>query len=94
VGFEDKFLLTNNDHYIALRRVGVVSNRDFRDMSSSHRNHESLILSPIKRAAGCGNLWNYRSLSRKLCWRFEGALAGLGPAQLGHLCRAAPLNGN
>ena len=31
------------------------------------------------RHVGCGNLWNYRSLSRKLCWRFEGALAGLGP---------------
>ena len=31
------------------------------------------------RHVGCGNLWNYRSLIRKLCWR------------LGHLCRAAPL---
>ena len=31
------------------------------------------------RHVGCGNLWSYRSLSRKLCWRFEGALAGLGP---------------
>jgi hypothetical protein len=31
------------------------------------------------RHVGWGNLWNYRSLSPKLCWRFEGALAGLGP---------------
>jgi hypothetical protein len=37
------------------------------------------------RHVGCGNLWNYRSLIwnyrsliRKLCWRFEGAPAGLG----------------
>jgi hypothetical protein len=21
--------------------------------------------------AGCGNLWNYRSLGQNLCWRFE-----------------------
>src|ERR1700682_3389677 len=29
--------------------------------------------------AGCGNLWNYRSLGQNLCWRLNGALAGLGP---------------
>src|ERR1700730_14158867 len=29
--------------------------------------------------AGCGNLWNYRSLGQKLCWRFERSACWLGP---------------
>jgi hypothetical protein len=42
--------------------------------------------------AGCGNLWNYRSLGQNLCWRFEWSACRV-PAQLGHLCRAASLRG-
>jgi hypothetical protein len=41
--------------------------------------------------AGCGNLWSYRSLSQKLCWRFEAALAGLGPGAIRTRVSGRPL---